>query len=847
MSFGNLLLAQVTPNSASSAGADASSAAPSAVESAVQSTFEFGRLVNFAAWEWLLLGVVIAAILAIVIYFYLRDCVELGKGLAVLLILLRITAFGGLLWIFLQPQYRRSHEEVVNSKAILIIDTSLSMSKIDELETQRRIDEVIEQLKNGSLIPELRKVHEVAVYRFDTDLKLLSDFRKLDPDAEGSNNAQSNTGQGDGQDTADGLNVTQVSTPVDWESVLEPQGRETRLGQTLRQIINDERAAPISGIVVITDGRNNAGVDVDSAIELAKELRFPVHTVGLGSETPPLSAQISDFLVPPRAFPGDAYSLNVFVTGSEMKGKKGVVEISRRLPGADESTAEIVESQEFTFGESGDVIPLNFELQSNEPGKFMLRAKLNINEPRLQNADTAKLQSEKLIDIVDYKTRVLLFAGGPSRDYLFVRNQLHRDPSMVVDVLLQNAREGISQDANEILDDFPVRKTELYEYDAIVAFDPDWRELSDFQLEMLQDWVGDDAGGLIVIPGPVFADLWAQSNREDLKRIRALFPVELRENISLIQAGEFDNTEAVPLEFTADGLGADFLWLEDTPTASEAAWLMFEGVYGYYDVIGPKPGATVYARFASNAADSGNGFPVYYAGQFYGAGRVFYMGSGESWRLRSLDVGYFEALWTKLIRHVSQGRLLRGSQRAVLLVERDRYQLGDSVTIRAQMKDASLEPLETSSVDVEVITPSADRVTVPLAATGRQPGTYEGQFPVYQEGTYRLRMESPDSSADVAERTIEVKLPQLESENTQRNDALLEEIAKETGGENFVGLEDATDLNAANSLFKALPNAERTLVLSDRPQSLWDNSWTLFAIVGVLCVEWLIRRLSKLA
>ncbi len=72
---------------------------------------------------------------------------------------------------------------------------------------------------------------------------------------------------------------------------------------------------------------------------------------------------------------------------------------------------------------------------------------------------------------------MLLFAGGPTREYQFLRNQLKRDRDSVVDVYLQTDLEGISQDARKILDTFPSTMEELAEYDAIVAFDPDWREL----------------------------------------------------------------------------------------------------------------------------------------------------------------------------------------------------------------------------------------------------------------------------------------------------------------------------------------------------------------------------------
>src|SRR4029079_8146493 len=128
--------------------------------------------------------------------------------------------------------------------------------------------------------------------------------------------------------------------------------------------------------------------------------------------------------------------------------------------------------------------------------------------------------------------------------------------------------------------------------------------------------------------------------------------------------------------------------------------------YGYYGVRGPKPGATVFGRYSDPEAAIGNERPVYLAGQVYRAGRVFYLGSGEMWRLRALDDRYFETFYTKLIRHVSQGRLLLGSARGMLLADRDRYNLGSTVAVRAQLSDAQFEPLDQASVPLQVIPPS---------------------------------------------------------------------------------------------------------------------------------------------
>ena len=43
----------------------------------------------------------------------------------------------------------------------------------------------------------------------------------------------------------------------------------------------------------------------------------------------------------------------------------------------------------------------------------------------------------------------------------------------------------------------------MSDYDVIVAFDADWTTLDVSQLQMLKDWVGTHAGGIIFMAGPV--------------------------------------------------------------------------------------------------------------------------------------------------------------------------------------------------------------------------------------------------------------------------------------------------------------------------------------------------------
>ena len=270
------------------------------------------------------------------------------------------------------------------------------------------------------------------------------------------------------------------------------------------------------------------------------------------------------------------------------------------------------------------------------------------------------------VEVVETESRVLLIASGAARDYRFLRNQLRRDKHMRVDVWLQLARPGITQDADQLLNHFPKTKAELYEYDCIVAFDPDWTMLDAEQVDMLESWVAEEAGGLVVIAGPIHTASWVQSPEHTA--IRSLYPVEFQRRLTLLDDGLYGSTTPWPLDFSRDGEESDFLWLGDSASESRSLWSQFPGVFGCYAVKGPKPGARVLARYSDPDAGLSVDRPVYLAEHFYGAGRVLYFGSSELWRLRSLGIEYFEVLYTQLIRHVSQGRLMRGSSLGRLLV-----------------------------------------------------------------------------------------------------------------------------------------------------------------------------------
>ena len=861
---------------------------PPAVEAVSRTTFEFGRIQSNSDWI-LPIGVCIS-ILLLVRFVYRLDTRALGSFWGWALTALRSIVFFGLLLLYLQPQWRSEREVVHNSRALVLIDTSSSMGLSDADSGEgdsggpTRADRVATALADGDFLPVLRGTHDLVVLGFDQQVNRVVTLEKsgspspaeaspdgsVDPSDDPDDGADG-AADGDADATVEGAGETDSTAgtrrsdavsagadAADWQRMLAPSGTQTRLGESLMQVLHDERNSPLAGVVVISDGGQNAGAAPDLAVRAAAEAGIGVFTVGIGSTERPANVRVYRLDAPARAFPGDPYTVTGLIQtqgrAEDLGGTSVTVELLQRAGALDVDDSEpgtgtVVRTAQVILGGAGESVPVDFQLTPAETGSSTLCLRVRTPQGDSNRSDDS-LEAE--VEVVDRKDRVLLLAGGPTREYRFLRTQLYRDASMTVDVLLQTSQPGISQEADKILDDFPITREEMFEYDCVVAFDPDWQALAASQIDLLETWVAEEGGGLIVVAGPVHAGEAVGGWVEDstMGKIRALYPVEFPRRVSVWEASTRTGKEPWQLDFTREGLEAEFLWLDDTQTASVEAWADFRGVYSHQPVRKVKPAATVYAKFSDPRSGQSGQLPPFLAAQFYGSGRVFYVGSGELWRLRGVDDGYFERLYTRVIRHVSQGRLLRQSSRGALMIGQDRYMLGNAVRITARLTDARLEPLDEPSVALQVIHPDGALRTVALQPDESRVGNYAGQIAVLQEGVYRLVLPVPDSDDQRISRRIRVSLPDLELRSPERNELLLKRIAAGTSGRYYDDLETAFKTDGPDALFRLLKDRTRTSILTAAPDRLWEETWMewiMYILAGLLCLEWLIRRLLKLA
>ncbi|MDR2117056.1 MAG: VWA domain-containing protein [Planctomycetaceae bacterium] len=865
--------------------------------------------------DWLLPVLIVILLVAYFFRRYRIDAVELKVWQQIILFMLRFAVIFGLLVYYLHPQWEYL---VGNSRVAVLIDSSASMGNHDILATANekivseetvneesvnektadektadekntdekkenenhedkivtgptRLDAVVDWIERSQLLEQLEKKHNVTLYSFDAVLQQKNQEQNF-------SNLLNN---------------------------LKPNGEETAIGDALFEILQRERGQPLAGIIIVSDGGQNAGRDIDTPLETAQRLKIPVYSIGVGQTQQPLNFRVGNIDAPERAFPNDPFTVKVPIemiggennnetdknienietvannidpinnvqNNSDNEKNTGKIKIipvelwtqpitSEGISDASTNVSTKIGEKEIQISQNKTVETI-FDVRIAEPGSVRLTVKILPPDHDHLSADN---QQQTDIEIVDRKDRVLLFASAPSRDYQFLCSQINRDKSMLVDVYLSWAQTGISQNADKILERFPSTRTEMAEYNIVVAFDPNWRELSDEQIEVLEFWVSRQGGGLIIVAGSIHqADTitgWVTEMGMD--KIRALYPVEFWAKQSAFEHRYHADEQVWALKFSRAGEESEFLKPMDNPVESRTFWNEFPGFYGFFSVKGVKPAATLLAASGSPETMGRAETGALIVEQFYGAGRVLYFGSGELWRLRRSDEKAYEQIATKMLRYVSQGRLQRESDRGSLATDKQRYSLGSIAQLHITANDAQLNPITNSTVPVDVLSPSGTLRTVQGIIDPNMPGAYQTHLPLTEEGTWSIRFTIPGTEEQIT-RTVQVRMSDLEREFPNRNEQILTKLATKSNGVYFRAPTDALPIIKESTLYGNInffketnaqsytgqPITELLKIRSQRavPDTAAEEKmlrWFLLIICSVLMTEWTLRRLMKL-
>ena len=801
----------------------------------------------------LLLGVG-AALLGWTVWLYVRDTRALPRRVRAGLLALRIGVLVCLGVIALDPRERTQTTAVRPSRVAVLVDVSQSMRLPAEDDSpeggETRSEAALRTLTASPLIEELRRDHAVSLFTFAGGADLVTDLPRTDVGATGG----------------DGIGVNETGFDAEAAAAFEATGRETRLGEAVSDALRQARGPTLAGVAVLTDGGGNAGAGPDAAVGRAVRDGVPLFAVGVGGTELPADVRVTDVSAPtdvrfsPERERQDPFEVRAVLTAAGLGGKSATVTLSRTPADAGPTAGpgEVLETQTVPLPADGETAEVTFEREPDAAGRF--RYTITAAPPAgTREARTDDNARGAVVTVRSRPTAVLLIAGGPNRDYRFLQTALARQATAEVDVLLQSVSPeelpGVTQDGDALLAEFPanfpVRPPVIAggtprtadspdRYDVVLALDADWSRIPESGVEDLSRWVDRQRGGLIFAAGDVYTpQLPADAAFEG---VRDLLPVVLaRRNV--VEAAD-ESTRPWPPEPTDAGRAAGVLDLDPEAPGDLSTWEEFGGFYRAYPTSGTKELAAV-LMLHGDPRDVGDGRTALIAEQRFGGGRVFYLGTTEFWRLRAEGPGLFERFWTNLIRAAAEGRATEGDEPAVFLVDRPEVPVGEPVRVRVALRDARGEPAEAASVRATVDGPGGRAVPgSPLTLTpapGR-PGQFEANVTPAAPGRYSFTLAAREVGAgDDVTAAITAVLPELELATVRQDVPALRELAEGTGGA-FLPLAEA-----AEALPGLIEPRDRTVTVEESVRALWDERWVLFLIVALLGLEWLSRKLFRLA
>lgn len=604
-----------------------------------------------------------------------------------------------------------------------------------------------------------------------------------------------------------------------------PEGRETAIGAALDDVLRQEGSKRLLGIVLLTDGRQQALAPRDMPSQtVAGKLRHqgdPVFPVVFGQSRGLGSAQdvaLKDLIVNERVFVKNELSISgQFRVDGYVNREIPVRVLFETAPGK----MEVVAQENIKATADGQLVPVKFSYTPESPGEFKLTLEA---VPQLGELVTTNNQMSTFVQVLKGGLSVLYVEGALRVEQKFIRRSLDASRDVKVDSIRLDPRQPKARPA-DLAELFRPGKYEVY-----ILGDVDSTALSESELKQLAETVNRGAG-LIMLGGfhsfgaggywntpladvmPVVMDRLERQRLDDPIREDLHLPGPLR------------------MRPTPFGLQHFALMLTADPRNNAALWAK----------LPPLEGANRFLKLSSGAvsladADGDESKPLLVTHN-YGNGRVLAFAGDSTWRwwmhgFEQAEKRFWRqvVLWLARKDQAAEGNVW-------VRLENRRFAPGDRVEFTAGAQSPTGEPIKDAQFKVEIVVPPNGVRTPSLLI--RQDDQRVGSFRNTQTpGDYAIEVTASykDQVLGNARARFFIAQQDLELDNASADPDTMESLAKATGGKSLAP-------EQLPELIRELTRQTQTLeVKQETKKTFWDR-WSFFlAMVSLLSVEWYLRK-----
>jgi len=755
---------------------------------------------------------------------------------------LKLLGLAALLGCLLDPLWSTQRAKPGANFLAVVADNSQGMTIKDVGETGTRGDALTNLLtaQSGDWQGQLEKNFQVRRYFFDSRLQSTKDFSELAFD-----------------------------------------GRASSMGAALHTIGERFHGQPLAGVLLLTDGN---ATDLPDGILDVSGLP-PIYPVVIGRDDTINDIAIQKLAVSQTAFEDQPVTVQAEVLAGGYGGRM----ITAQL--LDQEGKAI---QELNQRATRTVDAFRFQLRPEKTGVSFYRVRVSAKDELGQftqpetSAEATLANNTRVVTVDRGKGpyRILYVSGRPNWEFKFLNRALAEDNQVELIGLIRIAKkekgfgqfefrsrpgesanplfrgfdrttedtEGYNEpvlkwllpasgDTNWVTGGFPKTAEALFKYHAVILDDLEAEFFTRDQMSLLQKFVSERGGGLLMLGG---AESFHEGKYEHTA-IGEMLPVYLD------FARDAKPLANLRLNLTREGWLQPWARLRDNEAGERKRLTELPTLQVLNRIRGQKPGASVIAEVQD---EGGMKYPALVE-QRFGNGHVGALLIGDLWRSGLRDEGTQADLgkaWRQMIRWL----IADVPERLQFVAEPKRDDPNQAIALRVRARDKDFKPLDNATVRITV-TAVAEMATMTAtnAPAGMNPtnnvrlnaepaltaaGLYETQFVPRTAGGYLAEAVVTDADG------VEVGRAQVgwsadpaveEFKSLKPNRALLENLARQTGGEVIA-------MNNLAAFAGKLPN--RNVPIKESVTiPLWHQPLVFLLALACFAAEWGLRRWKGMA
>ena len=589
---------------------------------------------------------------------------------------------------------------------------------------------------------------------------------------------------------------------------ISPRGHKSNPGKALRQLQKTSRLNRYDYVFLVSDGRITEGENLP---DIAAQSGSPLYTIAVGDSSRNDDILLTDVNYDDVIFSGRETEIEVTLS---QKGNLGIRSQLRISEGA-----RVLAQKLITLpgdGKSGQY-PLTFT--PPQPGRHILDVEL---VPVDEESNRLNNRRKISIRVLKSKLRVLLYSSSLNQEQAFLNRYLNSRDDLEVERVIDAAggtRLGVR---------FPKTQEKLNSYDVVIMIDPDLSRLS-AGYDRLVSYLSDRGGGLLVFMGEKYARSAPGIRLEKLIPLavspRGEKPVEYGK-FQLVPDQRMIFHPTIKLAENREEILS--LWSSQPPFSSILS----------VDSVRSSGVALAYAE-TGRPRELIPGMAL----RRMGPGKILAVAVSPFWHWAMLPVGVggesagYKNFISGSIRWLTIGD---ESDRISFKPTSEVFQNGEEIAFAGSAHDEGFRPIENGTGDLIVVSQANDTTRARIVPDPEKAGRYLARAGVLPPGKYSYIAELSSESLRLGRFRGEFAVDDINRE-TAFGDVDWNSLSRtaQNSGAVFVSYKNIQPLIDA-------VDTEKIEITERHEYRLWNNLIVLLIIVGMLSIEWFIRKRRQL-